>query len=107
GNGNIFFIIDLLPGYGSNLAEMTCNKLTISGNTINYAGLVTGFYYGVYYMAAGFQVVNDRNTIQIDSNYSNLHLHSVLDIKSGVLIDSLPGFNPRWRFDGKMRKLSV
>ncbi|EOW4570545.1 hypothetical protein ACOXDI_003315, partial [Acinetobacter baumannii] len=41
------------------------------------------------------------------SNYSNLHLHSVLDIKSGVLIDSLPGFNPRWRFDGKMRKLSV
>ncbi|AEP05440.1 MULTISPECIES: hypothetical protein [Acinetobacter calcoaceticus/baumannii complex] len=48
GNGNIFFIIDLLPGYGSNLAEMTYNKLTISGNTINYAGLVTGFYYGVY-----------------------------------------------------------
>lgn len=48
GNGNVFFIIDLLTGYGANLAEQTYNKLTISGNTINYSGLVSGFYYGVY-----------------------------------------------------------
>lgn len=58
-------------------------------------------------MAVGLQVVNDRNTIQIDSNYSNLQLHTVKDIKSGTLVDTLPNFNPRWRFGGKMRKLSV